>query len=251
MRPDPAAPARGRTRGGALAGAGLGAALGAAVFLLAAFVYDRLLLDRRPPEPTKLFTRGGEARGPVRVLSTNGFADVVGAVLLPLREDGADTGPDEAILDAALFPQGPPHRWARLLVANPPGAKPLALSLAPGSVSLTLEGVPRPAGNVDLAAAVEARAATLSPHRLLDLRIAHAADRSVEAPPGGLVRVLVAFPREADPRNARTADLACGLRLIRREVSTDSLRSALFDGRIDRFADADRAEARAPEERRR
>jgi hypothetical protein len=231
-----------------LAGAGLGAALGAAVFLLAALVYDRVLLRRSPPRPPARFAQGGEPRGAIRVLATVGGGGPA-AVILPLREDGAETDPDEALLDAALFPDGPLHRWARLLVANPRDAAPLSIPLDAGAI--VVAGSPGPAANADLAAAVEARAPSLSPHRLLDLRVAHAADGAVEVPPGGFVRLLLAFPRETNLRTATGAEIRGGIRLHPREVVTESLRAALVDGRTDRLADADRAEAPLREGRQR
>jgi hypothetical protein len=228
---------------------GLGAALGAAVFLLAALVHDRLLREPRTGAPPAGFTRGGGARGAVRVLATLGEPPPL-AVLLPLREDGADTGTEEALLDAALFPSGPRHRWARLVVANPGGREPMRLSLAPGAVVLETAG--GRVGNADVAAAFASRATALSAHRLLDLRVAHAHETEVEVPRGGFVRALVAFPGDQGVREAAGAEFAAGaVRLRPREVVTERLRCVLLDGRVDLLEEADLAEAPARGGRRR
>jgi hypothetical protein len=166
----------------------------------------------------------------------------VRAVLLPLREDGGSTEAEEAVLNGALFPGQPSRRFARLLVSNPRGGDPYTLDLGPGRV--LLETGAGAAGNEDLAAAVAARLPALPAHRLLDLQVAHAADSSVEIPPGGFARVLVAFPGGADPREAAGASLARGPRLLPREVAVEGLRAALVDGRIDALQDAVRAEAK-------
>jgi hypothetical protein len=176
----------------------------------------------------------------VRVLATAGGGGVR-AVLLPLREDGAPTGPEEAILDAAVWPGGPGRRWARILAANPPGGRPFTLVLAAGAV--TLETPEGRFASEDLAGAVAGRAAALSPHRLLDLKVAHAHEESVEVPPGGFVRALVAFPAAAEIGRASGATIEGGVRLLPRDVATEGLRAVLADGRVDALADARRAEA--------
>jgi hypothetical protein len=228
---------------GPLAGLAAGAALGAALFGLALLLLqardDRG--DRRPPEG---FSRGAsDPRTPVRVL-----ASLAGpgprALLLPLREDGGDPGPAEAILDGDLFPDGPRHRWARLVVSNPAGAPPASVSLAPGAV--VLDAPSGPAGNADLAAAFAARAASLPAHRVLDLRVASAPDRAVEVPPGGFVRVLLAFPEGADPREASGATIGGSLRLLPREVPLDRVRTALHGGDLEDLPDSVRVEVPPP-----
>jgi hypothetical protein len=225
-----------------MAGMAVGAMLGAAVFLVAGLLYDRLFSRRAPSPLPASFSRGGDARGAVRVLSTMG-TEGPRALLLPLREDGASAADEESLLDAALFPSGPAHRWARLLVANPPGRPAFALDLGAGKVVLETGGVRT--GNADLAAAVRARAAALPAHRLFELRVAHAADRDLEVAPGEFLRALVAFPREADPAAATAADLAGEVRLLPRDVATERLRAVLLSGKVDDLADADRAEAPA------
>jgi hypothetical protein len=120
----------------------------------------------------------------------------------------------------------------------------VTLSLAPGAV--VLETAAGPAGNVDLAAAVASRAKDLAAHRLLDLRVHRAADASAEVPPGGFVRVLLAFPADADPRTAAGASLGAGVRLLPREAPIDRVRSAVHDGVLLDLPDGPRAEARPP-----
>jgi hypothetical protein len=178
------------------------------------------------------------------VLSTVGAAGVR-AVLLPLREDGGSTEAEEQVLNEALFPGAEPRRFARLLVANPRGGAPFTLDLGPGRI--VLETGAGPAGNEDLAAAVSARLPSLSPHRILDLQVAHASDRTVEIPPGGFARALLAFRASADPGAAAGASLKGGPRLLPRTVAVEGLRTALLDGRIDALQDAERAEARSAE----
>ena len=231
----------GPRRPGPLAGMALGAALGVSIFLLAVLVHDRLFSRRAPVLPPSTFTRGGDAQGAVRVLAS-AEGPGVQALLVPLREDGAPAEGEEAVLDGALFPGGPTHRWSRILVANPPGGPAYTLDLHPGAVSL--ETAAGRAGNIDLAAAVQARTGSLGPHRLLDLRVSRAAESSVEVPPGDFVRALVAFPREADPGAATGAGIAGGIRLLPREVPTESLRATLADGRVDRPHVPDRAEVK-------
>ena len=232
----------GRTRPGPLAGLLLGAALGATLFLLAGLIHDRVLSrGRRPSAPPRGFAMGSDARAPVRVLATLGGKGLQ-AVLLPLREDGASPAAEEGVLDAALFPGGPPRRWGRLLVANPPGGAAFVLDLRPGGVVLDAAG--GPVRNEDLAGAVAARLPDLSPHRLLDLRVAHAADTSVEVPPGGFVRTLVAFPAGPPLSSAAGAALEGGVRLLPREVPVERIRSVLLDGRVDALLDAERAQAK-------
>jgi hypothetical protein len=226
-----------------VAGAAFGAALGAAVFLLATLLHDRLSGRGEPGAPPPRFGFGSAARAPVRVLATLG-GEPVRAVLLPLREDGGAAEAVEALLDGDLFPGGPPRRWARLLVANPAGGKPWRLGLGPGEIVLERGGAGALA-NEDLPAAFAARADSLSPHRALDLRTFHADDAALEIPPGEFRRVLVAFPRAADPAAAEGAVLSGGLRLLPREVSVESLRSALTDGKVEALVDAARAEAPA------
>jgi hypothetical protein len=230
-------------RPGPLPGLVLGAALGATVFLLAGLIHDRFQTVRKGPvAPPSGFVYGSDARAPVRVLATLG-GEGVQAVLLPLREDGASTASEERLLDAALFPGGPARRWARLLVANPPTGKPLSLDLRPGGVALDTAGGTVP--NEDLAAAVTARLHDLTPHRLLGLRVSHAADSSVDVPPGGFVRVLVAFPPGTELPAAAGAVIAGGTRLVPREVPVEKLRTVLLDGRVDSLVDTERAQARA------
>lgn len=227
---------------GPLAGLLLGAVLGAAVFLAAALLHDRFL--RRSAGPGRApegFATGADARGPVRVLATLGGTGPQ-AALLPLREDGGPSGPEEGILDAALFPGGPPHRWARLLVANPPGGEPFTVRVGGGALRLQGGGG---RASADLAAAFEARRGSLSPHRLLDLRVARVPEPSVTVPPGEFVRILVAFPGEEPPGEAAGLDLPGGPRLLPREVTVESLRTALLDGRVERLAEAAPPEARA------
>jgi len=226
---------------GPLAGLAAGAALGAALFGLAV-----LLLGHRgdggPLRPPPGFSPGAaDPRTPVRVLAT---LDGPGlhAMILPLREDGGDPAAEEAILDRDLFPGGGSHRWARLVASNPEGGPAVRLSLAPGAVVLETEA--GPAGNVDLAAAFAARAKDLPPHRALDLRVHRAPDREVEVPPGSFVRVLLAFPAAADPREAAAASLGEGVRLLPREAPLDRVRSALLEGSVSTLPDAKRAEAR-------
>lgn len=226
---------------GPLAGLAAGAALGAALFGLALLLLGSRDdgVARRPPEG---FSPGpADPRTPVRVLAT---LDGPGlrAMILPLREDGGDPAAEEAILDRDLFPGGPRHRWARLVAVNPPGGAAIPVSLAPGSV--VLETAAGPAGNVDLAAAFASRGKDLPAHRALDLRVHRASDRSVEVPPGGFVRVLLAFPAPADLREAAAASLGEGVRLLPREAPLDRVRSALLEGTVLDLPDAKRAEAR-------
>jgi hypothetical protein len=231
----------GARRPGPIAGLAAGAALGAALFGVAV-----LLLGRpgrgRVPDPPPGFSRGeADPRAPTRVLA-GVAADGTAALLLPLREDGGDTGAEEALLDRDLFPEGPRHRWARLVVSCPPGAKPARVALGPGAI--VLEGPAGPRGNEDLAAAVAARLPALPAHRALDLGVHRAAEREVEVAPGAFVRILVAFPLDADLRAASAASLGGALRLLPRESPVDRLRTALLDGDIASLPDADRAEAR-------
>lgn len=228
-------------RPGPLAGLLFGVGLGVSVFLLASLVHDRVLGRKHPAAPPAGFSFGGDARAPARVLSTVG-ASGVRVVLLPLREDGGSTEAEETVLNGALFPGAEPRRFARLLVANPRGGAPFTLDLGPGRV--VMETAAGPVGNVDLAAAVAARLPSLSPHRILDLQVAHAADRTVEIPPGGFARALVAFPAGADPATASGASVKGGPRLLPRTVAVEGLRTALLDGRIDALQDAERAEAK-------
>ena len=58
----------GGRRPGALAGLFVGAALGVAVFLLAAFVYERFRPGRGGAAHPPGFVTGGDARGGVRIL---------------------------------------------------------------------------------------------------------------------------------------------------------------------------------------
>lgn len=227
---------------GPLAGLLVGAALGVSVFLLASFLHDRVLNRSSPGAAPAGFAFGGDARAPARVLSTVG-AGGVRAVLLPLREDGGSTEAEEGALNRVLFPGLSPRRFARVLVSNPRGAAPFTLDLRPGA--LLLEVASGPVRNEDLAAAVAARLPSLTPHRLLDLQVAHASEPTVEVPPGGFVRALVAFPDGPGVREATGASLAGGPRLLPREVAVEGLRTALLDGRLDALQDAERAEAPA------
>ena len=233
----------GPRRPGPLAGLFVGAALGAAVFLLAALFHDRFLPRSGPAAPPAGFGAGGDARASVRVLATLPGPGVQ-AVLLPLREDGGPTESEEAILDGALFPSGPAHRWARVIAANPPGGDPFTLSLAKGSLSL--ETAAGAVGNEDLAAAFAGRAGSLPAHRALDLRVARVPEAAIPVAGGTMVRALVAFPRGTDLASATGCGLLAGPRLRSREVTTESLRSVLLTGRVDILAEADRAEARPP-----
>jgi hypothetical protein len=207
------------------------------IFLLATLFHDRVLGGKTPVRPPAGFVQGGDARARVHVLAALG-GDGVRAVLLPLREDGAPAEAEGAAFDRDLFPGSAPRRWARLLVANPPGRAPFTLDLRPGSV--TLEAAAGPSPNEDLAEAVVARLQGLSPHRLLDLRVSHAADSAVEVPPAGFVRVVVAFPGGAGLEAATGASLAGGPHLLPREVSVERIRAVLLDGRIDDILDAER-----------
>jgi len=232
------------SRPGPLTGLAAGAALGAALFGLV------LLLLGRPersasPTPPPGFSRGApDPRAPVRVLATLGGPGLR-ALLLPLREDGGDARAEEAVLDRDLFPEGPPRRWARLLLANPPGAGPATVSLAGGAIVLETAAGPR--GNEDLAAVVAARAAELPGHRRLDLGVHRAADRAVTVAPGEFVRVLLAFPGDADLGKASAASLGDGVRLLPRESPVERIRTALHEGSLADLPEADRAEARPPE----
>jgi hypothetical protein len=182
-----------------------------------------------------------EARVPVRVLvSLDGPGPA--ALLLPLREDGGPAGGEEAILDGALFPGAAGRAWARLLVNHPGGKEPLRLPLGDGAVLLETPG--GLVANGALAPVFAARSPSLSPHRLLDLRVARVPDAAVEVPPGGFVRVLLAFPPGTDLRAAGGATVA-GIRLLPRELPADRLRTALVDGRLAGLGDAARAEAPA------
>lgn len=235
-------------RPGPLPGLLLGAALGVTVFLLAGLVHERFESGKKAPAtPPRGFAFGGDARAPVRVLATLG-GDGVQAALLPLREDGASTGAEGRILDEALFPSslpagGPARRWARLVVANPPTGKTVTLDLSRGGVTLDTPAGPVPCE--DLSAVVAARLPDLSPHRLLDLRVSHAADATVEVPPGGFVRILVAFPAESGIPAAAGAVITGGTRLVPREVPVERIRDVLLDGRVDALVDAERAQAKA------
>jgi hypothetical protein len=230
-------------RPGPLPGLLLGAALGVTVFLLAGLVHERFESGKKvPAAPPRGFAFGGDARAPVRVLATLG-GDGVQAALLPLREDGASTGSEGRILDSALFPAGPARTWARLVVANPPTGKTVTLDLGHGGVVLDTPAGPAPCE--DLSAVVAARLPELSPHRLLDLRVSHAADATVEVPPGGFVRILVAFPPETGIPAAAGAVINGGPRLVPREVPVERIRDVLLDGRVDALVDAGRAQAKA------
>ena len=228
-------------RPGPVAGLLCGVGLGVSVFLLATLVHDRVLTRKPSGVPPAGFSFGGDARAPARVLSTLG-TDGVRAVLLPLREDGGSTDAEEKVLNDALFAGQSPRRFARILVSNPRGAPPFTLDLRPGGV--VLETGSGPVKNEDLAAALAARLPSLSAHRLLDLQVSHAADPTVEIPPGGFARALVAFRDGVDAREAAGASLAGGPRLLPREVAVEGLRAALLDGRIDALQDAVRAEAK-------
>jgi hypothetical protein len=233
---------RGRGRApGPLVGVAIGAALGSALFLLAALLHDSFFPRRGPGRPPEGFSAGVDPRAPVRVLATLPGEPGPGAVLMPLREDGGSAGAEEALLDREVFPGGPRHRWARLVVTNPPGAPALRLSLAAGAV--VLRAPDGPAGNVDLAGAIRDRAASLSPHRLLDLRVARATDAEVVVPPGAFVRAVVAFPAGADPTAASEAVLGGVARLLPREAGPDRLRTLLLEGGLDGLRDSERAEA--------
>ena len=228
-------------RPGPLAGLAAGAALGAALFGVVVLLLGRP--DRgRTPDPPPGFSRGeADPRGATRVLVGSG-AGGLSALLLPLREDGGDTATEEALLDADLFPSGPRHRWARLVISRAPGSEAGAVSVAPGSIVIETPDGPR--ASVDLAAAVAARAADLPPHRRLDLGVHRAVDRSVDVASGSFVRILVAFPADADLRAASSASVGGALRLLPRDPPVDRLRTALHEGSIHALPDADRAEAR-------
>jgi hypothetical protein len=229
-------------RTGPLAGAVLGAALGVSLFLLAVLFHDRLLSPARPPAPPPDFRVAGDPRSGVTVLATAGAAGVR-ALLAPLREDGAPAGAEEHVLDAALFPSGDPHRWMRLLVTVPAGGAPFTLPLAAGSVTVTAGD--REFAGEDLAAAFRRRTAALSPHRRVDFVLHHVPDSEVSVPPGGSVRVLVAFPGGARGVALLAARIPGAPPLTAREVTVESLRSVLFRGNLDALVDADRTEARA------
>ncbi len=227
---------------GPVAGLLVGAALGAAVFFLAALLHERLSSERGPGLPPEGFAAGGDPRAAVRFLATVPGPGVQ-ALLLPLREDGRPTEAEEAVLDRALFPGGPAHRWARLLASNPRDAGG-AFTLPLEGGALVLGTAAGPVRNEDLAAAFGARHASLPPHRDLDLRVARVPEREVEVPPGGTVRALVAFPREADLEGASGLEIRGGLRLVPKEATTEALRGALLDGRIADLPGEVRAEAR-------
>lgn len=229
---------------GPLAGLLVGAVLGAAVFFLAALVHGRLSGDRGPGVPPEGFAAGGDPRSGVRVLATVPGPGVQ-ALLLPLREDGMSPAAEEAVLDRALFPEGPAHRWARILASNPrDAAGPFALPLEGGALVLATAAGGLP--NEDLAAAFAARQSSFGGHRELDLRIAHVPEGEVRVPPGGTARALVAFPREADLEGASGLEIRGGPRLVPREASTEAIRAVLLDGRIAEMPERVRAEAKPP-----
>ena len=226
-----------------LYGAAAGAGLGVALFLLAALLHDRVFPPRGPEAPPAGFAAAGDPRGAVAVHAGEP-APGVAAVLLPLREDGGPSGPGDALLDEALFPGQPPHRWYRLVVSNG-GTVPFRLDLAAGGVALSGGG--REVPGADLAAAFAARRTTLSPHRVLDLVASRAPESSIDVAPGASARVLVAFPGAAAPGPADAVRLrgATG-RLAAREVTAESVRTALLRGEPRVLEAADRAEARGP-----
>ncbi len=229
---DRAAPAGRSAPPGPVAGLLLGAVLGVTVFFVATRFHDRVFGGKTPVARPPAFVQGRDARLDVRVLAALG-GQGVRAVLLPLREDGAAAEAEEAI---------PPRQWARLLVSNPPGRPPYRVALGPRKILLDAGGVPVP--NEDLAAAVAARLPALSPHRVLDLRVSHAADGEVEVPPGSFVRILVAFPGKAGVSGAAGAAFAGGPSLLPREVSVERLRAVLLDGRIDDLQGTGSSQAR-------
>ncbi|MHC4820716.1 MAG: hypothetical protein ACYTDX_03230 [Planctomycetota bacterium] len=213
------------------------------VFLLAGLVHDRLVEPSRPAQEPSGFEAPADLRGAVRIL-TGEVSLGVEVALIPLRADGLSDEGMADILDEALFPDGPRHRWYRLLVTNAPGEGAFRLGLGEGSLRLVGENART--GNVDLSAVYAARRADLSPHRRMDLRLVGVDAGGVEVIDGGSSRVLLAFPEGVSVDTAAYGELGGARRLWPVEVTTESLRAALLDGRIGSLEAVLRAEVTAP-----
>jgi hypothetical protein len=243
MHDDPGHRSRARHAGGPLSGILLGAALGVSAFLAA---HHFLGGPGRPGEaaaPPDGFRTGSAATAPVTVL-TGALGPGVEAVLLPLRDDGAPTEQDGALLDAALYPGEAPRQWWRLAVSNR-GAAPFAMDLRPGAL-VRVDGSGGRSGSLDLAAALDARRPRLPRHRAFGLAAAGAGARRLEVPPGGHARVLVAFPGARADAAIPVRVEAAGASLVPREATSESLRTALATGRLDELRPASRDAAAAP-----
>jgi hypothetical protein len=213
---------------GPLHGILLGAALGVTAFL-AAMHFLGAGSPRAEVEPPDGFRTGGGAGGAVPIL-VGALPSGVAAALVPLREDGVPGERDAALLNEALFPGGPPHRWDRLVLENA-GEATATVDVGGGNLFLLGPGDAR-RGNADLAGALEARRAALPRHRRFDLESAGAGRRRLDIAPGASVRVLVAFPADA-PDSPPADGLALGdARLVPAEATAESLRAALATGRL-------------------
>lgn len=223
---------------GPVAGLFVGAALGVALF----FVIQGKGFRRSGPRGLEPGPEPTDPRGAVTILVGSPRAGV-DLALLPLREDNADDVGASTLLERDLFPDGPSHRWRRILVTHRGTGGNFHLPLGEGA--LVLEGEGGESASIDLAGAYERGAGGLSPARRLALRSASVHRPSLEVPEGGSVRALVAFPAGAPDLDAIPgARLADGARLHPVSVTTESLRSALARQDFRNLETASRDQAR-------